>query len=192
MHDFFPKLELSIVLFNILNYSLNVNLEANSFLLLSLIKSTQSSIYISFYAFIGKRDTCLRPTATYNENYNPYEPPKLDLPFKYSPYTSREPLFNNRLPLIKRFPKKYTLVAVSKRGFQSQVWQLGYALTKNSKPHKPTIWECKLYRTVYSFYSKSWLIFYSFLGYYDIDFANKKKQHFDANILRSAKKHLLD
>jgi hypothetical protein len=41
------------------------------------------------------RDRCRRPSLTYNSNYNPYKPPRDDLPLSYSPYVFREPLYDD-------------------------------------------------------------------------------------------------
>lgn len=93
-----------------------------------------------------KKDTCSRPTPTYNENYNPFEPLALIPAADYSPYANGEPLFDDRLPILSRFPTKHTLAGASKRGKQSWVWHIGYALLDHTKPKTPTIWACKLCR----------------------------------------------
>jgi hypothetical protein len=60
-------------------------------------------------------DQCRRPRPTYNFNYNPHKPPCDDLPKGYSPYTFKEPLYNNREVIRSRLPHKHTLCATSKR-----------------------------------------------------------------------------
>jgi hypothetical protein len=95
------------------------------------------------------RDRCNRPVPTYNQNYNPYEPPPEDRRPNYSLYTPGEPLHNNRAVIIVRLPRKYVITGATKRKRTVWVWQLGYALTNTSKRDKPTVWVYKLYIPFY-------------------------------------------
>ena len=61
------------------------------------------------------RDTCKRPTPTYNTKYNPFEKPSPDVPGGYSPYKYLEPLFDDQLVITIRIPKYYTLAPPLKR-----------------------------------------------------------------------------
>jgi hypothetical protein len=90
-----------------------------------------------------RRDTCKRPTPTYNHNYDPFKKPSDTLPHGYSPYVFGEPLFDDRAVIIKRLPKHHIIAGPSKRPRTSWVWHLGYALINDSKKDKPTIWACK-------------------------------------------------
>jgi hypothetical protein len=91
------------------------------------------------------RDRCKRPTPTYNSNYNPYEPPRADLPRGYTPYVFNEPLFDDRPVIINQLPKKCILAGASKRTRTQWVWPLGYAVEDKSKPGKVVLmWACKL------------------------------------------------
>jgi hypothetical protein len=85
------------------------------------------------------RDQCNRPVLTYNQNYNPYEPPPEDRRPNYSLYTPEEPLHNDRAVIITRLPRKYIITDATKRRRTVWVWQLGYALTNTSKRDEPTI-----------------------------------------------------
>jgi hypothetical protein len=51
-----------------------------------------------------QRDTCRRPKPTYNNKYNPFIAPPADLDPRYSLYTNREPLYNDRPIITTRLP----------------------------------------------------------------------------------------
>jgi hypothetical protein len=91
-----------------------------------------------------KRDRCSRLTPTYNEFYDPEQPPPADLPKDYSPYANGQPLWDDRPVLIANLPKYHILEGATKRARTAWVWKLGYALIDNSKPSKPSYWACKL------------------------------------------------
>jgi hypothetical protein len=95
------------------------------------------------------RDRCNRPVPTYNQNYNPYEPPPEDRRPDYSPYTPGEPLYDDCTVIIIRLPKKHVITGATKRKRTVWVWQLGYTLTDTSKKDEPTIWAYKLYMPFY-------------------------------------------
>jgi hypothetical protein len=61
------------------------------------------------------RDRCRRPSLTYNSNYNPYEPPRDDLPLSYSPYVFREPLYDGQEVIVSRLPAQHILCSTNKR-----------------------------------------------------------------------------
>jgi hypothetical protein len=95
------------------------------------------------------RDRYNRPVPTYNQNYNPYEPPPEDRRPDYSLYTPGEPLYNDYIVIIIRLLKKHVITGTTKRKRIVWVWQLGYALTDTSKKDEPTIWTYKLYMPFY-------------------------------------------
>jgi len=68
------------------------------------------------------RDQYNRPVLTYNQNYNPYEPPPEDRRPNYSPYAPGEPLFNDRAVIIARLPKKHVITGTTKRKRIAWVW----------------------------------------------------------------------
>ena len=85
------------------------------------------------------RDQYNRPVLTYNQNYNPYEPPPEDRCPDYSLYAPGEPLHDDRVVVITRLPRKHVIIGATKRRRIAWVWQLGYALTDTSKRDKPTV-----------------------------------------------------
>lgn len=120
----------------------------------------------------GVRDRCNRLVPTYNRNYNPYEPPPEDRRPDYSPYTSGEPLYDDRPIIIIRLPRKHVIAGASKRKRTAWVWQLGYALTDTSKKDEPTIWACKL-------------------CHHDAEFSKGREWYYNSNSLKNAENHLL-
>jgi hypothetical protein len=90
-----------------------------------------------------KRDRCVRPTPTYNHNYNLYKKPLVDLRSDYSPYVYREPLYDNRPITVARLPTFHTALGPAKKPRTLWVWNLGYALTNNRQASRLTIWACK-------------------------------------------------
>ena len=61
------------------------------------------------------RNTYIRLEPTYNDNYDPYKLRRSDLNKGYSLYTFGEPLFDSRLPIVKRLPKHYIIALTPKR-----------------------------------------------------------------------------
>ncbi len=75
-----------------------------------IIAASITAIASSFHeALVRQRDTCQRPEPTYNDNYNPFKAPLANLDPRYSPYTNREPLYNNRLIITLRIPRGHVL-----------------------------------------------------------------------------------
>jgi len=50
------------------------------------------------------RDLCIRPTAIYNEFYNPEAPMPDNIPAGYSPYVFGQPLFDDRPVALDKIP----------------------------------------------------------------------------------------
>ena len=90
------------------------------------------------------RDRCRRPEPQYNAFYNPHDPQNESLNEDYSPYDFGEPLFDDRNPFPRRFPKGMVLAGASKKPRTLWVWKLGYTLQNTRKAHKPIYWCCKL------------------------------------------------
>ena len=61
------------------------------------------------------RDRYNRPVLTYNQNYNPYEPPPEDRRPNYSLYTLGEPLHDDRVVIITRLLRKHVIAGATKR-----------------------------------------------------------------------------
>jgi hypothetical protein len=61
------------------------------------------------------RDRCMRPTPTYNFNYNPYKPPSDTQPARYSPYVFNEPLFDDRPAVVANLPRNHVLAPAPKK-----------------------------------------------------------------------------
>ncbi|PMD58455.1 uncharacterized protein K444DRAFT_614225, partial [Hyaloscypha bicolor E] len=70
----------------------------------------------------GIRDRCNRLVPTYNRNYNPYKPPPEDRRPDYFPYTSGEPLHDDRPIIIAWLPRKHVIAGASKRKRTTWVW----------------------------------------------------------------------
>ena len=64
---------------------------------------------------VTNRDRCLRPTPTYNDNYNPYKPANLDKPTDYSLYVFGEPLFDNRPIDTSKLKSGYKITSTAKK-----------------------------------------------------------------------------
>jgi hypothetical protein len=73
------------------------------------------------------RDRCSRPVPTYNDYYNPYKPPPINLLDTYSPYVAGEPLYDNRHVILARVPRRHTVSGGFKKPLTSWVWKLGHA-----------------------------------------------------------------
>ncbi|KAL5331618.1 hypothetical protein ACEPPN_001152 [Leptodophora sp. 'Broadleaf-Isolate-01'] len=61
------------------------------------------------------RDKCKRLKPTYNDSYNPYNPYNESLKADYSPYDFGEPLFDDRKPFPRRFPRGMVLASALKK-----------------------------------------------------------------------------
>jgi hypothetical protein len=79
------------------------------------------------------KDKCPRPEPTYNNNYNPNEPPRDDRPKDYSPYVQGEPLYDDRPVVIANLPSRHTVAGPPKRLRTQWVWHLGYTFNNNLK-----------------------------------------------------------
>jgi hypothetical protein len=90
------------------------------------------------------RDRCQRPVPTYNQNYNPFQLPPDDRNPDYSPYIKGEPLFDDRLVIAARLPRKHIVAGASRRKRTAWVWHLGYALVDTRRADETSIWACKL------------------------------------------------
>jgi len=119
----------------------------------STTRSQSTSIPNAFNRLMGKqnpnpgelRDTCLRPTPVYNEDYNPYVVPRKDLPTQYNPYAFKQPLYDDRPGIVAHLPLNCTLAPPTKRPRTSWVWRVGYAINDSSKSQKTILmWHCKL------------------------------------------------
>jgi hypothetical protein len=58
---------------------------------------------------VYQKDTTLRLTVKYNNEYNPYQMFPEDQSDDYSPYKPGQPLYDKRLVVIKRVLKYYIL-----------------------------------------------------------------------------------
>ena len=65
------------------------------------------------------RDRCFRPPLTYNDKYNPMEPPSQLIKADYSLYDYREPLFDDRPAKLLRFLTGHVLAPTNKRRISS-------------------------------------------------------------------------
>ena len=96
---------------------------------------------------LDHRDTCLRLTPSYNDNYNPLKPPPASLPSNYSPYAPGEPLHDDRFIDTSKLRRGHTHAGAG-RLRTSWTWKLGYAVVNNdkktSKGQHPLMWVCKL------------------------------------------------
>jgi hypothetical protein len=63
----------------------------------------------------AQRDRCQRPSVVYNQNYNLYTAPPVDLPPIYLPYVFREPLYNDRAVIVARLPRQHTVAEPPKK-----------------------------------------------------------------------------
>ena len=118
------------------------------------------------------RDRCTRPPLTYNENYNPEQPPLTDLPYNYSPYNYGEPLFDDRPFLVARLPPRWAETPAPARPRTQWTWKLGYAFNNSTNPAKIVpMWTCKL-------------------CHHDAAFSRGKEYSFNANSPKNAEKHL--
>jgi len=98
---------------------------------------------------IVMKDKCPRPIPQYNDNYNPEEPPRPDLPSNYSPYVRGEPLHDNRNVVVAHLPSRHTVAPPPKRPRTQWVWNLGYAIDNNTKAKSILVWCCKHCKVVF-------------------------------------------
>ncbi len=101
------------------------------------------------------KDKCPRLIPQYNDNYNPEEPPRADLPRNYSPYVRGEPLHDNRNVVVAHLPSRHTVAPPPKRPRIQWVWNLGYAINNNTKAKSILVWCCKHCKLVFFLLRKS-------------------------------------
>jgi hypothetical protein len=61
------------------------------------------------------RDQCSRPEPVYNNRYNLYKPPSINIDEEYSPYVYGEPLFDDRPVIVAYLPRQHTIASATKR-----------------------------------------------------------------------------
>lgn len=57
----------------------------------------------------NRRDKCDRPIPTYNNKYNPFQPPPTTLPDDYSLYNFGEPLLDDRTVVLANVPLQWAV-----------------------------------------------------------------------------------
>ncbi|KAH7348972.1 hypothetical protein BKA65DRAFT_501830 [Rhexocercosporidium sp. MPI-PUGE-AT-0058] len=118
------------------------------------------------------KDRCIRLIPLYNDNYDPFKPARDNLKLNYSPYSFREPLFNDRPVKASNLPRGFILAPTANILIRSWLWKVRYILIQPERNKKHTFWACKL-------------------CHHCPEFTKNKSNIFNSNSLKNAKAHMI-